>query len=244
MSIIALMVTKNEADRYLEPALDWLDQQVDEIFVYDDESTDKTRDIANSYGLVCRRGQGRPPFLEHEGRFRTDALRSLETVMAPRDDDWIFVADADEFFVPNNDRLDDLIAGCQPHHEAVRIRIHTVWEQVDGELHHRIDGPWSTLYEPRLWKWRAGLAFADAPMACRNEPVFITMNFGLQAMPQDVGSAILHYGYASQRDRAHRYKRYTSEVPTHGHAPELIESIHDPQVVWTSWPGEVPADVR
>lgn len=244
MSIIALVVTKNEADRYLEPALDWLHKQVYEIFVYDDDSIDATRDIAKNYGCVVRRGPYRSSFLKHEGRFRTDALRSLETVMAPHDGDWIFVADADEFFVPNVERLKDLIAQCQPHHEAVRIRIHTVWEQVDGELHHRIDGPWSTLYEPRLWKWRPGLAFADVPMACRNEPVFITMNYGLQSMPQNVDSAILHYGYASHADRARRFKRYTSEVPAHGHAPELIESIHDPQVVWAPWPGEVPTDVR
>lgn len=243
MSIVALMVTKNEADRYLEPALDWLDQQVDEIFVYDDDSTDATRDIAKNYGCVARRSQGHSSFLEHEGRFRTDALRSLESVMQPHADDWIFVADADEFYVPNMERLDDLVAQCQPHHEAVRIRIHTVWDQVNGELLHRVDGPWDTLYEPRLWKWRAGLSFADVPMACRNEPVFITMNYGLQSMPQNIGSAILHYGYASHADRARRFKRYTS-LPEHGHSPELIESIHDPRVVWGSWAGEVPVDVR
>jgi hypothetical protein len=165
--------------------------------------------------------------------------------MSPRDGDWIFVADADEFYVPNPERLEDLIAGLQPHQEAVRIRVHSVWDQVDGVLRHRLDGPWDTIYAPRLWKWRPSLAFADVPMACRNEPVFFTMNWGLVADTAANGSAILHYGYASPADRARRYKRYTS-LADHGHAPEFIESIVDGTERWVPrvWAGEVPCDVR
>lgn len=241
--ITALMVTKDEGERYLEPALDWLTTQVDQVFVYDDDSTDNTREIAANYAVVARKQPSVPSFLEHEGRFRTAALRTLETVVQPSEGDWIFIADADEFFVPNTDSLGQLVDQCQPHHRAVRIRIHTVWNQGEGgELLHRVDGPWSTLYEPRLWKWQPNLAFADAAMACRNEPVFVTMNIGLQSMPHS-GSAILHYGYASPADRAHRYTRYSS-LPDHGHSPVFIESIMDPRGEWETWAGEVPCGIR
>lgn len=237
------MVTKNEASRYLTEALDWLDNQVDQIFVYDDDSDDETRDIASHYGVVCRRQPSVSTFLEHEGRFRTAALRTLETVVHPHDGDWIFVADADEFFVPNTDRLEDYLSQLQPHHQAVRTRIHSVWDIVDGELFHRVDGPWSTLNEPRLWKWREGLAFADTPMACRNEPVMVTMQPGLIYEPE-TGSAILHYGYASHADRARRHTRYTSELSYHGHSEPFIDSIMDPRVAWGSWTGEIPCGIK
>jgi glycosyltransferase involved in cell wall biosynthesis len=241
--IIALMVTKNEADRYLEPALDWLSQQVDQIFVYDDDSTDTTRDIAKNYGCVTRRGRGNPSFLEHEGRFRTNALRSLESVMHPHDGDWIFIADADEFFVPHYEDLHDLIARCQPHHEAVSINIHSVWDQTDGIIRLRYDGPWSTIVAPRLWKWRPHLSFADVPMGCRNEPVFFTQAWGLWERELPTGSAILHYGYASPADRMRRYKRYTA-LADHGHSSEFIDSIVQEPDALGVWAGEVPCDIR
>lgn len=241
--IIGLMVTKDEEGRYLEPALDWLDNQVDQVFVYDDGSTDRTREIAADYGVVVPRQQGVPSFLEHEGRFRQAALRTMETMINPSEDDWVFIADADEFYVAFPDALDQLIEHTEPHHVAVRIRVHSVWSITDGTLYHRVDGPWSTLYEPRLWKWRPHLSFADVPMGCRNEPVFVSMNPGLVSYPL-TNSAILHYGYASPADRARRYKRYTSEVPAHGHSPTFIESILDPRGQWESWAGEIPSDVR
>lgn len=241
--IYGLMVTKNEEHRYLEQALDWLDNYVDQIFVYDDASTDRTREIAAGYGVVVPRQVTVPTFLDHEGRFRQGALRSLETVCQPTEDDWVFIADADEFFVAFPDDLDSLIEHTEPHHIAVRIRVHSVWTIEDGVLYHRVDGPWSTIYEPRLWKWRPHLSFADVPMGCRNEPVLVTMNPGLVSYPL-TNSAILHYGYASPADRATRYRRYTSEVSAHGHSPTFIESITDARGQWESWAGEIPSDIR
>ena len=242
--IYALMVTHNEADRYLQDALAWLTAQVNGVFVYDDQSTDDTLKVAQSFtplGVHTWKRTKPPSFLEHEGRFRTMALRAMEAKFCFTEDDWVFMADADEFFVPFGETLWDLVDMADPGNIAIRIRIHSVWEQRCKELWHRIDGPWDTLYEPRLWKWREGLAFADKPMACRNEPVMVTMQPGnIASIP--TGSAILHYGYASQRDRMHRYKRYT-ELPDHGHSDAFIESIVDDRVNLMLWRGSRPADV-
>jgi glycosyltransferase involved in cell wall biosynthesis len=247
VSIYALMVTFNEEDRYLQEALAWLSAQVDGIFVYDDRSTDRTYEIARSFEKVeAWRRVRRPSFMEHEGQFRTAALRAMESIVTMDDLDWVFVADADEFFVPNTETLQDLVVGVEramPHAHAIRLRIHSVWEENELGLQHRIDGPWQTLYEPRLWRWREGYAFADKAMACRNEPVMVTMQPGLIAEPP-TGSAILHYGYASPRDRALRYKRYTSLGRNHGHNPVFIESIMDSRPVLVSWGGSRPAEIR
>jgi hypothetical protein len=243
MRIHALMCTRNEAGRYLEEALTWLLAQVDSVLVYDDGSTDDTEKLVTSFHhpdlAFVSRGETTPTFMEHEGMFRTASLRVLEQYRRPDEGDWVFIADADEFYVPASHTLRELAAYATAS-LAVRIRIHTVWGYEDRHLVHRIDNAWSTLYEPRLWRWLPGGEFANKAMACRNEPTYITQNTHQIATPSGVESAILHFGYASAADREERYKRYSS-LADHGHHPPMIESIMDERVVTTPWAHTIPA---
>ncbi|HHV63026.1 MAG TPA: glycosyltransferase [Firmicutes bacterium] len=52
--LTAMMVVRNEADRFLVPVLDDLTQWVDEIVILDDASTDSTPDICRSYAKVVK----------------------------------------------------------------------------------------------------------------------------------------------------------------------------------------------
>jgi glycosyltransferase involved in cell wall biosynthesis len=248
--ILALMVTRNEADRYLEEALVWLTNQVDGVLVYDDNSTDNTVAIAQSFAFagvkVWNRGPNVPTFMEHEGNFRTAALRVLEKIFYLTENDWVFVIDADEFYVPVKDETHGTLynlADLTPSNMLARcIRIHTVWGEHDGHLQYRVDGAWNTLFEPRLWRWREGGEFANAPMACRNEPTYVTQNAMQIYRGDDTMSAILHYGYANEKDRMVRHKRYTA-LADHGHHPPFIDSIVDHRVETRCWQWTKPADI-
>lgn len=64
--ILGMIVTKNEADRYLDCNLAWHSKLLDGIVVYDDQSDDATAEVAEFHRCrYVRRDDGVPTFLEH-----------------------------------------------------------------------------------------------------------------------------------------------------------------------------------
>lgn len=233
MKLHALVVTKNEADRYLESALADLTGLVDEITVFDDQSTDDTVEIAKFYATnVGIRKEG-PSFLEHEGQFRQASWDFFEYVAQPAPGDWVLSIDADEFIVVDDNvgRQNFVKRLCLRADEAnrVAIRFHRpeVWQvfrspatPIFQEPYIRTDGQWNKVICTRLFAYRPDGKVQDKAMGCGSEPTYVSQGKSLDSDK----IKMLHYGYVSEDDVHEKYRRYASLLD-HGHNDRHIQSI-------------------
>lgn len=240
MRIFGLLVTRNECDRYLQSCLAWNLPFFDGMLVYDDGSTDDTMKVVEAAGKAhyTVRPDNVPTFLEHEGRLRQDAILALDELFMPKDGDWIFVIDADEFIVVDGGDpavLRDAAAaaersGCK----SVQMRLPEMWE-IDPPL-ERTDGFWGSIKCTRFYKWQPGGRPRDLPMGCGAEPSYVaTSKIYIKAR----NIQLMHVGYAHPDDVTAKYARYSS-LANNGHADSHIESITAKPDL-KRWKGEMPA---
>lgn len=217
--IHCIMVTKNEAHRYVEASLLWNRSVFDSITVVDDWSTDGTFDIAATHAdnvLLANAS-----FERHEGLFREEAWKQWLEVIYPSPADWLVSIDADEFVVGDLSGALKEVGG--------RVGAFTVREGwgVDPIV-IRVDGWWGRGKSPRCVmasEVLSGVKFANKHMASGSLP-----NVKGSA-PILLGVELLHLGYATEQDRETKFKRYSS---TRGHSRNHVASIkRDPTlVVW------------
>lgn len=216
--LVAHLVVRNEADRYLSDCLSALTPLVDHIHVFDDRSSDTTPFIADSLGAeVHVRPLDCPSFLDHEGQFRQAAWESMGTLP---DDAWVVCVDADEF----------LTSDPRPVATGVNkvLRVREVFDEQDGQPMVRIDGFWDRVTAARLAEWTADSEFPDRAMACGSLPISIASgDFETVDHPQ-----ILHYGYAKSTDRQLKYQRYNGR---HEHNERHVRSILGPVTLKPFW---------
>lgn len=239
--IIGTMVVKNELDRYLVPCIKHAQTFLDEIFVYDDRSTDETAEVAIDLGCrVVRRPDSRPSFINHEGKFRYSAWKAFEQVMKPKLGDWVFSFDADEFMVSQSGDIKSVLettvrVAKQKNNVGVILPFPEIFKIEDSGFYYRVDGLWNTIKGPRLFSYRQNASWSDKPMGCGSEPEYVksgplsTRNYGLH---------VLHLGYAKDEDKKAKYDRYSS-LQEHGHNNKHIESIIEKPTL-KLWEGKVP----
>jgi len=243
MTIIASFVLRNEADRYLESCLEWNSQWWDRLFVYDDQSTDDTRDICGQYtDTIISRPDDVPSFMEHEGRYRSAAWAAMIDCCNPSEDDWIFAVDADEFLVGAEEGVDlraevrCATVGATMHGaSSVELAIPDVWapETRIRKTGIRTDGFWGGMSRPELIRFNPIWEFRPKSMGCGSGPTY-----SFQAPFRTERLSLLHYGHAAPADRQERYDRYMS-LPDHGHNPKHIASIVKGATL-DEWSGQVP----
>lgn len=219
----AVLVARNEADRYLDAVLSCLPTPL--IHVYDDASTDKTVALARSHGaVVTERPAWQPSFAEHEGRFRQAAWGAFEAALTPQLGDWVLALDCDEFLVAPGDVAEAvataMIAADVMWAGAVDVPIPEVFEVRDDGPYVRKDGFWASLSAPRLFRYRERGRFKNQPAGCGSVPTYVDMGMAIDGG----GVALAHYGYATAEDRRAKYDRYMA-MPSHGHNPAHIHSI-------------------
>lgn len=220
MRCFALVVTRNESDRYLQSCLAWHVPLFDGVMVYDDQSTDSTFEIvAKSGSSLTVRPDPVPTFMEHEGRFRQDSLEALEILYELEPGDWVFVVDTDEFVVATQEQLQRTIdLASRAGAKSVRIKRPELW-QLDPPM-ERVDGYWGSIQCTRLFRWEPGGKIRDLPMGCGNEPTYIN-----QAKVYEQSAIhLLHVGYVEPDDRQEKYDRYSS-LKDNGHNDKHIKSI-------------------
>jgi glycosyltransferase involved in cell wall biosynthesis len=228
--IYAVMPVYNEVDRYLQSVLTHLLPLVDSAFVYDDQSTDDSFDMAADMGAEVRTSIS--GFLEHEGKFRQEMWWEFERVMSPREGDWVLAIDADEYLTTQNadctsasqlaiELMMTIKAAEAAGHISVRLPVPEAFALENGVASVRIDGLWATVAGPRLFQYRPNGSFRQVPMGCGSEPSYVSAA-GPGYMAHDM--ELLHVGYAHPDDVAAKYKRYTS-LEAHGHNDAHIESI-------------------
>lgn len=234
MKIFGLMVAKNEAGRYLDLALSAARPVVDELFVFDDGSTDTTVAIAEGHGcLVASRHPSGPSFLEHEGRFRQQSWDVFEQALEPEIGDWVLAVDADELVTAIGDprellREAAMISNGRGELSRV-IEIPEIFDVRDGVPYVRMDGWWGKIRGTRFFAYRPDGRFADKPMGSGSEPTYIRDRVGQSVE----GFWLLHLGYACHDDRVEKFRRYSHRS---GHADQHVASIlKEPRLV--EWVG-------
>lgn len=216
MRILSYLITKNEADRYLEQTVANLREHVDGLFVYDDRSTDHTPDILKDLGCEFMiRGTTESSFLEDESDFRHQAWDYMIKFLDPRHGDWILTLDADEMLRTSTPLKMICADAAQQDLGGLWMHVHEMWSPTEI----RVDGYWPTIRAARLIEYMAQSAFRT----------FETHRFGGGSLPVFTGpvgttteAEILHYGYATQADREAKYQRYTGRA---GHNRTHIDSI-------------------
>lgn len=230
--IVGSFVVKNEADRYLEWSLRAASQVFDELFVFDDGSTDTTVDIAWEHTQNVFLNDG-VSFMEHEGKFRQRAWEMCIDALGLVESDYIFVVDADEILGLTNvyddmpvdyntivhdvrAEIEDMIA----HEEdSYNIHIPEIQAQKNGSYYVRTDGYWDLNYAPRLAK-AVKKPFYNKKMGSKSIPE----EYCVKAITIGSPLKLAHVGYLNPADLQSKYARY-SGLKNHGHNDKHIESI-------------------
>lgn len=222
--IIAHFVVKNEAERFLAAALASASEICDDVFVFDDQSTDDTVKIAKKYGAVCVRSSP-TSFMDNESSFRQEAWDAMATTLNPvAGKDWVMCLDADEVLASQRDNeregLGDLIRRAEAEGaDAVDMRIDEIFKVDRGQLFRRVDGFWGDIHGTRLVRFGPG-AFSSKKMGGGSTP-------RPERPPVDARKAepgILHFGYVLEKDRMDKFERYSS-TKRNGHASSHVRSI-------------------
>lgn len=233
--LYAVMIVKNEADRYLQSCLEWNGSILDGLLIVDDGSRDDTYNICISYtDNVFRRPAEVPSFMEDESRLREFAWERLAQVFEPGDTDWVLSIDADEFVVCDGDRREALdlarIKALKSGWDCVQFPIPEMWSMES----RRVDGFWGDLSNVRMVQWQGLRSFPRQKMGGGSVP----RNYPKKNSYFAKDIAILHYGYADQSDRIEKSIRYAS-VQDHGHSSKHIASIVQ-KATLELWNGSFP----
>lgn len=226
MKLIAMMVVRNEAFRYLAPCLESLLGFCDEIRVLDDQSEDDSAEICEAAGAFVMRND-RTSFFVNEGQTR-QAL--LEWTMAG-DPTHILAIDADEF-VADGEIL-RMALGEDSHTGIVKLAMTEIWGADYDWLSVRTDGAWKPRpvgiafrVPPDHWtnrQYRRHWRMPDRALACGRVPILTSMQ-GNRTTTEPV-TEILHFGWANVADRQARYDRYVEHDGGQFHASKHLESI-------------------
>jgi len=227
--IIAQMVGRNEASRFLPEVLERLKNQVDKIVFTDDCSTDNTADIARDYAHVYRTEE--PTFSIHEGRLREYAWANLKE--HANEGDWIIAIDCDEMLYGSSDisnvDIRDILNKSEK--DVVNVRFYHMW----NEKQYRVDKLWAPNNSNRIFRYMSGGKFRDRVLACGAEPTYVS-----EWMSQGnfwVNSSLImqHLGYVRDEDKASKYERYSNLDGGKYHNGNHINSIIDKDPVLINW---------
>lgn len=228
MNLVAMMVVRNEADRYLVPCLQHLREFVDEIAILDDASTDGSHEIAVNEGAKVLQ-QDSSTFYVNEGWTRQQLLDWTMSF----DPTHVLAIDADEFVVDGpgvKERIEEAGLGS--------LNMREVWGAGEDHLDIRQDGGWREHPVPVIFDvpadhWtnrqiRRHWKIPERKLACGRIPVYSALRGNRGGNPT-IGE-ILHFGWANVADRDARYQRYVEHDGGEHHAGSHLESI--------MWPDE------
>lgn len=229
--LLAMMVVRNEANRYLRPVLERLGRLVDGIVILDDASTDETPGLCRAHPKVIRfRQLNSSLFSRNEAALRS-LLWEMTVELEPA---WILALDADELLEEKaKTALPALTA--QEEYELITFPVYHFW----GDLrHYRVDRLWHPVLARTacLFRYRKNRSYHWAPrrLHCGRLPVE-----AYHAPRFHAPLRLLHLGYASPQARSEKYHRYLSLDPRGRFCPLThYQSIMARQPRLRRWTGE------
>jgi glycosyltransferase involved in cell wall biosynthesis len=215
MRVVALLAAYNE-ERFLAPCIEHLRAQGVHVYLIDNESSDRTVEIAEGYlgdGVIGIETLPRGEVFDWEA-----VLERKEQLAGELDADWFIHHDADEFRVsprPGRTLLDELREADAAGHSAVNFMEFTFVpcaEEPDHDHERFLETmrwyyPLLPFYPYRLNAWKR----QDAPVDLRGTGGHIVRFEGAEIAPRSL--SMRHYLCLSPRHAVEKYveKRY-SEV--------------------------------
>ncbi|MGL5415435.1 MAG: glycosyltransferase [Clostridium sp.] len=205
-TITLSMIVKNEEHRYLKQVLSQSKKYIRNAVIIDDGSTDNTvklvKEILGDIEYVL---------IENDSSMFNNEidLRKLqweETIKT--NPDWILSIDSDEIFEKSfEEGILDLI-NSDPWCDAYSFRLYDFW----NEDSYREDLYWNahSVYRTFLIRYQKNFIYEwiENPLHCGRLPYNITQ---LENKLSDY--RIKHYGWAKEKDREEKYKRYIHQDP-------------------------------
>ncbi|MGC7871550.1 glycosyltransferase family 2 protein [Desulfosporosinus sp. SYSU MS00001] len=219
--LTAMMIVRNEADRYLRRCLESLHTFVDDIVILDDASDDDTPEICLSYPCVKLYRQPHSMFLTDEAEMR----RKLWHYTMENKAEWILAIDADEFLEESFLKEVPYLLN-QNKFRAIGFRLFDCWGDED---HYRIDGlwnPWLRGFSIYLIKCQPQLA-SDWPALkfhCGRLPLAYR-----RLVHYESAIRIKHLGWANPLDIKAKYERAVRQDPDNNY----MKREHYESILWS-----------
>jgi glycosyltransferase involved in cell wall biosynthesis len=230
MRIIANMVARNEADRFLPEVLEHLNGIVDEIVFSDDYSTDNSVQVAKEAGAhVYESPWKHAMFTEHEARLRQWSWTNLEA--HAQVGDWILAIDADEKLYETFDEVSIRNLVEETNYDVINIKFVHMWD----EKHFRIDKLWKPNNSFRLFRFREGGTYRYRKLACGAEPSYVIDAVRSRRYLVQSGLVMQHLGYQKDEDKKMKYDRYMTLDKGEFHNIDHLVSIMDSNVELVEW---------
>jgi glycosyltransferase involved in cell wall biosynthesis len=195
--IIGCLRIKNES-RWLSRVLRSIQPLCDRILVFDDHSTDDSREIAASEGAEVIRS----PFTGlDEAR---DKGHMLENYLIPANPDVVIAIDGDEVLTQESIPIIREVA-ARPNVARCSFRILYLWDREDQI---RTDGVYRDFRRSSMFRVRGqrGLSFASTSHGgnfhCKSVPQ------GLRGVALPIEAELLHFGYLHREDRIRKFEWY------------------------------------
>lgn len=220
MKLIANMVGRNEADRYLEEVLEHTKSFVDLIVFTDDASDDRTFEIASRHAATYTMPE--PTFAKDEAALRQASWDNLSNYA--EDGDWILALDCDEKLYAAKPNVDLTPMLEQDQYNIINVTFFHMW----NENQFRLDKLWAPTPSTRLFRYREGGTFRDRKLACGAEPSYVAQEYRRTGFMQPSMLVMQHLGYARDDDKKAKYERYMHLDGGAYHNIKHLESILDP----------------
>jgi len=213
VKIAVMLRVKNEA-RWIARVIDSV-IGLGPVFVMDDGSTDKTKQIAQSHGAWVYTSEfiGQPL---DEARDKNWLLAVVKEACAP---DWVLCIDGDEELEPSG--VDKIRRACESGKADVYgLRVLYLWDKPNQA---RFDGIYAGLSRFSLFRCLPNLKFEsmyEGKDGGQGKPPHTGLHTGNAPFSADkdiVGSALnvwlLHYGYMLKEDRLKKFEWYSQVDP-------------------------------
>lgn len=227
MMLIANMVGRNEADRYLQDVLQHLSGIVDLIVFTDDCSDDNTLEMASNYAQVFQTEE--QLFTKDEGKLRTFAWSNLSRFASQGD--WILAIDCDEKLWSTQADFDMSVLLNQNSYDVINVKFFHMW----NEKQYRVDKLWAPNNSSRLFRYFDGGVFNDRKLACGSEPTYVNSLIRRNKYMKNSPLIMQHLGYINDDDKKSKYERYMELDGGDFHQKSHIESIIDPEPTLLDW---------
>jgi glycosyltransferase involved in cell wall biosynthesis len=235
--LVAMMLTHNEACRYLERVIENTLLFCDEIVILDDHSTDGTvnllyggesgKKFKNKFHLFDAKNTW-----ENESKLRQELL---EKALA-YNPDWLIAIDADELYEADkmNEQLPRLMS--QTDADWIGFRFYDMWD----DENYRDDDIWpaGTSYFPRMFRVNQNEDYTlpDMKRHCGSVPEQVFKHSGIRSSIR-----VKHLGWAKNEDRDRKYLQRVTEDPDSSIFPRKIyDAILDTNPTLVKWDDNNP----
>jgi len=212
MKLVGMVQTYNEmANGNLERCLNSLIQYCNEVVVYNDGSTDDTKDFLFDVQRACDLHIINAPVNDFQNEL-ANKQRMIDFCKEIKAD-WILRMDADEVIEPKG--VSEIRVLIDSDKTGWAFHLVNLWR---SEAFYRADKGYNDVIFNRLWRVHPGIHFnVQRGLHLTNYPVGATDNEGFTDLQ------IIHYGFASDKAIIDKYRMYQKHGQTGAALDRLID---------------------